>query len=592
MRQRTECLIVAALLMVANMGFGQARRVPRQQDRAFRWDSQLGAWVREIPRQIGKDGHNSLGDASPVDTRNNASAPQYTRALDSDQTNSRIDDYIHQDEQINVDPDTGVVKVLRVNQKRLLNDYVVAIVPLENVDPIEVRNVFRNVCGKEGGFADCVRDWVKGENFLQVVCPSFQLPYVVGALKALDESWVQENKDGRGHDYYRPKFRDAAPLLDLLQWFRGPMETYMWDAVANAIQWTGQPTQVARLFVKGTKMCDIPPSQVKLDVAVYEVSVKNDLKLGLDYLAWKNGPGRDLFEGVVAGGPSYIGHFRWVNLHAAVTTAYLDFLASKGKARLAAHSTLTAKSDSIAELAVVDQTLGFNVAHNPEISRYVSTGYTTPPLAMYMPTPPGPILQPLPASQPLVPDAMMDAFAAREDALIPVFHDRVLRYIDVGTVGIFLGVRPIVGLESAELAVTLHATDLDGYTPQGHPLINHRYINSYVRVLDGQPFVLAGLKRKETVKSRNGIPWLSKLPVLGWLVGGETNSRRDVELVVVITPTFDVSSESKIEIVESKIALSEDENAAREFVLGQTTMPLPRNRFGFDQWLLDAIDTY
>ena len=78
-------------------------------------------------------------------------------------------------------------------------------------------------------------------------------------------------------------------------------------------------------------MCDIPPSQIKLEVAIYEVNVKNDLKLGLDYVAWKNGIGRDLFEGVVAGGKSYIGHFRWANLHAAVTSAYIDFLAARAK---------------------------------------------------------------------------------------------------------------------------------------------------------------------------------------------------------------------------------------------------------------------
>jgi len=111
----------------------------------FRWDPTPRAWVREVPLQTGLDAHHGLGDASPVDIINNASAPQFTRSFDDDQTNSRVDDCINQDEQINVDPDTGLVKVLRVNQKRLVNDYVGAIVPLRNVAPREMRGVFRNV---------------------------------------------------------------------------------------------------------------------------------------------------------------------------------------------------------------------------------------------------------------------------------------------------------------------------------------------------------------------------------------------------------------------------------------------------------------
>ena len=590
MRKTIACLIAMALLVVANMAFCQvAQRVPRQQDKAFRWDPQLGAWVREVPRQTGLDSHDGLGDASPVDLRNNASAPQYSRALTRDQTNSRVDDYINQDEQINVMPDSGLVKVLRTNQKRLVNDYVTALVPLKNAHPRELRGVFRNVCGKEGGFADVLMYQKENEKFLQVVCPKFQLPYVVQALKALDETWVKENEDGRVHAYYRPKFRDAAQMVNLIQFFRGPMETFRWDEINNAIQYTGQPGLVYGLFPYGCEITDIPPSQIKLDVAVYEVNVKNDLNLGLDYVAWKNGPGADLFEGVVAGGPSYVGHFRWVNLHAVATTAYVDFLASKGKARLVTRSSVTARSGRMAEMAAVDQVLAFNVQHNADNSRYFNTGYTTPPLATYAPTPPAPYLAPVGPGAPLE-TAALTAVLTPEDAIIPQFHDRVLNYIQSGTVGVFMGVVPYVGLESAEVAISLHVTDFDGYTPQGQPLIAHRFVDSYVRVFDGRPFVLAGLKRQETVKTRNAIPFLSKIPVLGWVLGGETNSKRDVELVVVITPTFDVSSESKIESVKSKIKLTADEEAAKQYVMGQTTMPLPRNCFGFDQWLLDGMD--
>ncbi len=583
--KRLEAILIILMLptLAGTAPGGVAIRPPRQQDKAFRFDPRLGVYVREIDRDTGIDQRPGLGDASPVDITNNASQPQFTRAFNTDQTNSRIDDYINQDEQINLSPDTGAVRVLRVNQKRLLNDYVTALVPLKNVNPREMRGVFRNVCGKEGGFADVLQDFETKENFLQVVCPKFQLEYVVNALKALDEKWVTENNDGRVHAYYRPKFRDAGPLLNLLQFFRSPMETFCWDDLGNAIQFTGEPAVVNGLFPYGCQMCDIPPSQIKLDIAIYEVNVKNDLKLGLDFVTWKNSAGADLFEFAGAAGSDYVGHFRWANLHGVATSAYVDFLASKGKARLVNRGTLTAKSGTLGELAAVDQQLAFNIEHNPDNSRYLNTGFVDQPMNTWLPNAPA-------AGSVALEPAIGTAAANRRDAVIPQFHDRVVNYVKSGTVGVFIGAVPYVGLESAEVALSLHVTDFDGYTPQGQPIISHRFTDSYVRVFPDQPFVLAGITRHETVKSRNGVPFFSKLPVIGWVFGGETNSQREVELVVVVTPTFDVSTDSKIEKVEAKLKLTADEQLAKDVVAGQAAMNLPKNWFGFDQWVLGNLD--
>ena len=40
---------------------------------------------------------------------------------------------------------------------------------------------------------------------------------------------------------------------------------------------------------------DVPPPQVMVEVAVHEIYVDNEPRLGLDYVAWKNDPGRNLF---------------------------------------------------------------------------------------------------------------------------------------------------------------------------------------------------------------------------------------------------------------------------------------------------------
>jgi hypothetical protein len=130
---------------------------------------------------------NRRGDASPGG------------GFSTGEANSRIDDYFNQDEQINVNPDSGVVKVLRVNQKNLINDFVTAVFPLNSVLPREVRNVFRTVCAKEGGRAEVIQDKVQKKYWLQVICPAFMLPHIEEAVRQLDQAWIKEVARRFGH---------------------------------------------------------------------------------------------------------------------------------------------------------------------------------------------------------------------------------------------------------------------------------------------------------------------------------------------------------------------------------------------------------
>ena len=90
--------------------------------------------------------------------------------------NSQVDTYLYQDEQVNLVPDSGLVKVLRTNQKVNTNKFATDLLQFRNANPRELRAVIRTVCRKEGGNADVVQDREKKEFFMQVVCPEFQLP--------------------------------------------------------------------------------------------------------------------------------------------------------------------------------------------------------------------------------------------------------------------------------------------------------------------------------------------------------------------------------------------------------------------------------
>ncbi|MHC4591881.1 MAG: hypothetical protein ACYS8L_04195, partial [Planctomycetota bacterium] len=110
---------------------------------------------------------------------------------------SRVDTYLFQDEQINIDgSEDNVVKVLRVNQKNLVNDYVIRTFPIRNAPPIEVRAVFRRITALEGGRAEVIRDKIKKEYWLWVAAPKFQMPYIEAAMKELDVPWLKDDLDG------------------------------------------------------------------------------------------------------------------------------------------------------------------------------------------------------------------------------------------------------------------------------------------------------------------------------------------------------------------------------------------------------------
>jgi len=516
-----------------------------------------------------QDINKTNGNPSPVDLITRSSVNQFTAG----ETNSRIDDYINQDEQIYLDKDSGVVKVLRVNQKDLVNDYVTALIQFKNIHPRELRGVVRDICGLEGGNADVFQDKVAGQYYLQVVCPKFQLPYIVDALSQLDQPGISETSDGSALLYYKAKFRRAIDLINATTVYATPKTLKTPDIDNNAVQVSDQPCGIP-LIQLGFTHADIPPSQIAIDAKIYEVDISNDAKLGVDFVAWKNGPGRTLFETIISNSHTHESiktdfdinnvdisdifhskaheHWKYTSYNALATSAFVDFLQSKGKAKLVTKSCLTTKSGNFTEIASVDQVLAFDARYNPNNTTYKTLIYS------------------------------LDEGGDEAEVIttVPDLHARTLNYRNSGSVGVYVGLLPFVGLETTELGVTVHISDVSDYTNKGAPIINHRFVDSYVRLKDGEPFVLGGLKRQHTVKNVNKVPFLGSLPVLGWLFGGETMSKGETMIVVTLVPHTSTSTESKLEMPEEyKTIIAQVE--------GSQPLPLPENCFGFDQWLLD-----
>ena len=89
------------------------------------------------------------------------------------------------------------------------------------------------------------------------------------------------------------------------------------------------------------------------------------------------------------------------------------------------------------------------------------------------------------------------------------------------------------GRISMELKITKNdlADMLDGV-----PRVTTKELNTSLLVEDGDTIVIGGVMQSAVRSGEAGTPWLSKIPVLGWLFKSRTKSNNKSELLIFITP--------------------------------------------------------
>ena len=67
--------------------------------------------------------------------------------------------------------------------------------------------------------------------------------------------------------------------------------------------------------------------------------------------------------------------------------------------------------------------------------------------------------------------------------------------------------------------------------------MDNRKLHTEVAVQTGETIVLAGLIKTEQGKGSSGIPYLSRIPIIGGLFGTQNVTNNREEVLVLITPT-------------------------------------------------------
>lgn len=505
----------------------------------------------------------------------------------------------------------NVVKVLRTTDKAQSNTYVPKVFTVKYANPHEVSKFLEDSVMAESGliatYANPDDDGQSG--LILVVVPEYQLAKIGETVRELDRAELT-NISGTRHSFVNVKHRSVTndhlsvtspeilggttDFVESLLVYGGPDTSIDVDVRTNSLMVTGAPSAVSAVEAALIDY-DVPRDQIQIAVKVYEVESNNDATLGLDFLAWKNGPGQDLFQysrrhlNLDINGVQE--HFRQRSrgYNVEYSTEFFDFLAVKGKARVVNELRGAVINGFAAEFNVFDDILalpgseGGNARDSGEarytaverllwvLSRQKIQG-TDQVITMRVNEP-----KSGPFDKPVVPPAQaLPDETAVEGVEVPdrkVGSRLVAR--DTGSQqGLFLKVRPLISRGNIDLDVEARVESFLSFDDSGTPQISDRLIRTRVRASNGETVVLGGMKRSREIKTTRKIPVLGSIPVLGYLFGGEITGVNQLTVFVVITPT----------IIEQGAIRPEDRETMVQAEGGE--LQLPGDTLFFDQYIL------
>ncbi len=118
--------------------------------------------------------------------------------------------------------------------------------------------------------------------------------------------------------------------------------------------------------------------------------------------------------------------------------------------------------------------------------------------------------------------------------------------------GLYLQVGVQVGLDDdMVLSIYPQVTSLIDYTTINsikYPIINTIEEQATVRAVKGDVIVLGGIRQDVTVDTKDGVPFLSKLPLLGKLFSNDNKTKNTEELMFFLTPEIIEDTEQPLDM--------------------------------------------
>jgi general secretion pathway protein D len=255
-------------------------------------------------------------------------------------------------------------------------------------------------------------------------------------------------------------------------------------------------------ILENLKVIDVYPQQVLLEVLVGEVTLDDSLKLGIDW-TFNNtfGPGGE-FQGTGTldqGNP--LNNFTYLVTKTGRLTAAFRSLATNGKASVLSSPSVIATNGKKARINVADQV--------PVVNTTLQSN-TNPPVTT-----------------------------------------TTVEYRDVGVILTFTPYINDSGLVTLEIEQEVSEVSSTSTSANTNPTFFKRSISTNLVASQDQSIVLGGLVKERKSLNRAGLPWIYKIPLIGWIFGSRDDTVNRTELLIFITPRV-------IRNVEEGIQLSRD----------------------------------
>ena len=317
---------------------------------------------------------------------------------------------------------------------------------------------------------------------------------------------------------------------------------------------------------------DVPLPEIKIKLNVYELYSENDDKLGVDFQAWKNNEGTDFFSvggrfrdnwaatyGGTMARPQGSERTSFYNFNPKWNTRYLDFLTSKGKAKIAYSGEVTVRQNTTSTLSRTTQIFYADTTVPPDDTQETIDNWFTRPLDN--------------ALQALGKESPGNDIQIGKDN-----QQNVTRAPQ--SFGFTMTVKAgSIAPEAAILQISLDNSSLIGYQSSGAPRIQkgNTIRNSVMISTRRNEFVIGGLEKREVVRGSTGVPYLKDIPGLGYLFQVESESTRKSQLVVA----------AQCEYVYPESISPEEYDKLIRSIRTRTADAGGRNHYFFNQYLLD-----
>ena len=552
---------------------------------------------------------------------------------------------------VNVKEDTDVVHIIKDNADP---DVVTKTYVLKHADPYEIRSYLREIVQtRRVDESDTGIQAIKyndGTGIIMVSAEDYRFEDaengqgIDSIIELLDKPGVISATGGAVF-VYQPKYRSAGELRDMIEAAGanvaddvteniGGTDLIRCDDGLNLLVF--DTTQFSRKNIESVlKEYDRPYPEVRAKITVYELYAENDAKLGIDFQAWKNNDGVDLFstggrfmKNFASDGSALVRKGGWsdtqyFNFNPKWNTKYIDFLTSKGKAKVLHTSELAVRSGTTAEIERTSQVF---LAHldeieNPEyIEEYIHLENVVPGEDFELTafnkhkesieiSASGAVLH---LSSPTA--TVADRYSMRLKGCVfkaggktlgrktdanycevtdengneieyisnnvPAYKGNIVTTDGSDEFGFRLSLTPSVSEKATMLSVNVSNSSLIGYTSDGSPRIQKsaEVASDFMISNDGTRLVIGGIEKRDVVSVSGGIPLLKDLPILGWVFSTESESTKRSQLLVV----------AEVIPVRPDNFMTDDESKAMEKIKSDLEGAGEWNTWGYHQFLLDS----